>query len=195
LNTIVLASNNNGKLLEFNHIFFDRVKIESLKETGFFDEIVESGNTFIENALIKAKTVHDYCKRPVLADDSGLCVDALNGEPGVFSARYGGNNLKDSERNSLLIKNLQDAKDYKAQFVCALVLYINPNRVYIVQEELKGEIILTPRGENGFGYDPIFYIRELGKTLAELTSDEKNSISHRAKASLNMKKLILSNNF
>ena len=125
-----------------------------------------------------------------MADDSGLCVKTLHGEPGIFSARYGGKGLTDKQRYEYLLKNIKEKDDLSASFICALVLYINPNNIYIVQEEVKGEITFEPRGNNGFGYDPVFFIPEFGKTAAELTNDEKNSISHRGKAAKMMKKII-----
>jgi len=195
LKSLILASNNRHKISEFNNIFENKLKLLTLNDIGFEKDIIENGDSFIGNALIKCKTIYDYCKKPVLSDDSGLCVDALGGAPGILSARYGNKILTDKERYTLLLKNLEDKSDYSAQFVCALVLYINPNRIYVVQEELKGSIISTPRGENGFGYDPIFYLKDIDKNLAELFKEEKNKISHRAKSSKVMKDIIFSIEF
>ncbi|HPO48820.1 MAG TPA: RdgB/HAM1 family non-canonical purine NTP pyrophosphatase [Spirochaetota bacterium] len=187
---IIIATNNKGKIEEFNDIFENKVILRTLKEVGFEGEIIENGNTFIENALIKCKTIYDIYKKPVLADDSGLCVNALEGAPGVFSARYGDEGLTDKDRYLLLLKNLEGKNDRTAAFVCALVLYKNPNQIYVIQEEFKGEITKNPRGENGFGYDPVFFLKDYDKTVAELPNEIKNKISHRAKASFIMKKII-----
>ncbi len=187
---IIIATNNKGKIEEFNDIFENKIILRTLKEVGFEGEIIENGNTFIENALIKCKTIYDIYKKPVLADDSGLCVNALGGAPGVFSARYGGEGLTDKERYLLLLKNLEGKNDRTAAFVCSLVLYKNPNQIYVIQEEFKGEITKNPRGENGFGYDPVFFLKDYDKTVAELPNEIKNKISHRAKASFLMKKII-----
>lgn len=189
---IILATNNRHKVIEFEHIFENKVKLFSLKDIGFTGEIIEDRDTFIDNAIIKCKALYNVFKKPVLADDSGLTVAALNGAPGVLSARYGGEGLDDKERYTLLINNLKGYSDLSASFVCALVLYINPNRIHIIQEEFKGLITLTPRGENGFGYDPVFYLKAFDKTLAELPAEEKNKISHRARSADLMKKIIFS---
>lgn len=187
---VILATKNKHKLLEFKKIFEKTLDIVSLSDINFNENIEETGTTFIENSLIKCKTIYDYIKMPILADDSGLCVDTLNGEPGVLSARFGKDNLTDKERYQLLLKRLDKNKKHNASFVCALTLYFNPNRIYIVQEEIKGEITFNPRGNNGFGYDPIFYIPELQRTMAELSDDEKNKISHRAKSSFMLKRVL-----
>jgi XTP/dITP diphosphohydrolase len=129
-------------------------------------------------------------KEAVIADDSGICVEALGGRPGIYSARYGSENgkkLADAERNALLVKELTNSElgdnpNRKAHFVCAMVLLINPDRFFIVQETMEGEIIQSEKGSGGFGYDPILYIPEKGKTVAELSDEEKNKISHRGKA-------------
>ncbi len=187
---IILATNNMHKRKELSEIFGGGVKLLTLKEVDFHEEIIENGKTFIENSMIKCEAVYKKTKRPVMADDSGLCVKALDGGPGIFSARYGGEGLSDRERYLHLLDNLEKGGDLSASFVCALVFYINPNRIYVVQEEVKGEIIFTPKGANGFGYDPVFYIPEKGKTAAELTDAEKNEISHRGKAARGMKNIL-----
>lgn len=193
---LILATRNKNKLKEFKEIFTE-INLLSLDDIGFKGELIEDGNSFIENSLKKCLNVYNVTKLPVMADDSGLCVEALNDEPGVYSARYGGKNLTDKERYMFLLKNLEGFNNLNASFVCALVLLINPNRVYIIQEEIKGLITFQPRGENGFGYDPIFFLPEYNKTMAELPLDLKNKISHRAKASKIMKEILnnLKNDF
>jgi XTP/dITP diphosphohydrolase len=150
----------------------------------------ETGLTFHENALLKARELKKLIKRDdaVIADDSGLCVDGLNGRPGILSARYGsanGNNLTSPQRNSLLLEELGANTERSARFVCAMVLLLSTDHFYLVQETVEGEIVKSAewaRGEGGFGYDPIFYIPELGRTMAELSVEEKNRVSHRGKA-------------
>jgi XTP/dITP diphosphohydrolase len=182
--TIWLASGNAHKKKEIAAIFPEHtVKIP--KDAGIDFDPDETGLTFLENAMIKAKALYDITKEPVIADDSGICVEALDGRPGIYSARYGSDNgkkLNDAERNALLIREVGNASNRKAHFVCAMVLFINPDRFFAVQETLEGEIIQTEKGKGGFGYDPILYIPEKGMTVAELSDDEKNRISHRGKA-------------
>jgi len=137
---VVLATKNKHKLLEFKNIFKESLEILSLLDIGFNEEIEETGTTFIENSLIKCKKIYESVKMPVLADDSGLCVESLNYEPGVLSARFGGKNLTDKERYELLLTKLDRNRKHNVSFVCALSLYINPNRIYVIQEEVKGEI-------------------------------------------------------
>ena len=182
--TIWLASGNAHKKKEIAAIFPEHtIKIPKDAEIDF--DPLETGSTFLENAMIKAKALFDIVKEPVIADDSGICVDALDGRPGIYSARYGsedGKKLDAAERNALLIAELGDHPNRKARFVCAMVLFLNPDRFFIVQETLEGEIIKTAKGSGGFGYDPILYIPEKGMTTAELPEDEKNRVSHRGKA-------------
>lgn len=187
---IILATFNTNKAREFQNIFGNSIKIKTLNDIKFKGKITENGKTFIENALIKCEKVFKKIKKPVIADDSGLCVKALNGAPGVFSARYGNKNFTDRQRYNYLLKKINKNDSLDTAFVCALVLYINPNNIYIVQEQVKGLITFEPKGNNGFGYDPVFFLPEFGKTMAELTNDEKNSISHRGKAVKMMKKII-----
>jgi XTP/dITP diphosphohydrolase len=150
----------------------------------------ETGLTFCENALLKARELKKIIGRngeAVIADDSGLCVDALDGRPGIYSARYGGTGgqkLSSAERNALLLEELKDNAKRRARFVCAMVLLLEEDRFFLVQETLEGEIVKNgmSRGEGGFGYDPVFLIPELGRTAAELSAEEKNSLSHRGKA-------------
>jgi len=162
----------------------------------------ETGSSFPENALIKARELHRILKEkgvlhqgdPVIADDSGICVDALGGRPGIYSARYGGPEIKsDAERNALLLEELGDNPRRSARFVCGMVLYYSPDRFYVALETLEGELVkdaASARGEGGFGYDPILYIPELGRTVAELTEEEKNRFSHRGKAGRAIAKIL-----
>lgn len=189
MNEIIFATFNNHKVYEINKII-NNCKIVSLKDINFTDEIIENENTFIENSLIKCRSVYQRYKKPVLADDSGICVNQLNGDPGVYSARYGSSKFNDKERYHFLLNRLDRNKDLSASFVCALVLFVSPNRIYIAQEEIKGLITFDPKGNNGFGYDPIFFLKEYGKTMAELSDEEKNLISHRGKAAKILNKFL-----
>ena len=177
---LVFASTNKGKINEIKRLL-DSVEVLSLNDINFNEKIIEDGSTFAENAYIKAKTVFDYCGMLTLADDSGLCVEALDGAPGVYSARFSKTGL-DEDNNTLLLEKLKNQKNRNAKYVCALVA-IWPNgesKTYI--GELKGKIIDDYRGNNGFGYDPLVYLEELGKTTAEINMEEKNKISHRGLA-------------
>jgi XTP/dITP diphosphohydrolase len=187
---IWLASGNAHKKQEIAAIFPEHT-IKIPKDAGIDFDPDETGSTFSDNAMIKAKALYDIVKEPVIADDSGICVEALDGRPGIYSARYGstgrygnknGKKLEDGERNALLIAELGDHPNRKACFVCAMILLINPDRFFIVQETFEGEIVSNGKGSGGFGYDPILYIPEKGMTVAELSEEEKNRISHRGKA-------------
>ena len=179
-NRIVLASNNKDKLKEIREMLTD-FDVISCKEAGFLDDIEEDGNSFYENALIKAKTVSKALNLPALADDSGICVEALDGAPGIYSARYSGDGI-DEHNNELLLKNLKDKENRNAKYVCAMVYY-NPNGEIISAEgEMHGKILEGPLGNNGFGYDPIFYSYELNKPMGLVPVEEKNTVSHRYKA-------------
>ena len=155
----------------------------SLDDIGFEGEIIEDGEGFYDNAYIKASTVARLGYIGV-GDDSGLCVDALGGAPGVYSARYAGEHGDDAANNALLLKNLADKEDRSAQFVCAVACVFpeNVKHAHIFRGTVEGKIIDEYRGEGGFGYDPLFYYEPFGKTLAEMSAEEKNSISHRGKA-------------
>ena len=181
---LVLASDNAHKLREFRELFRDTdVELLTKKETGFTDEVPETGETFEENAFQKAEAVMRATGLAAIADDSGLCVDALGGEPGVRSARYTGSHSdSDADRYKLVLKNLGDGKDRTARFVCALCCVFPNGDVLRARGECEGEILTAPRGENGFGYDPIFRPAGCGRSMAELTMDEKNAVSHRGKA-------------
>ena len=181
---IFLASNNRHKAEEFNRIF-KNTKIVLPSEKGINFHFPENGKNYLENSMGKAIELFKQTGRPVIADDSGLSVSALNGAPGIYSARYGSKtdtNLSDPERNKLLLKELENTANRKAFFVCCIVFLINEYRFYISQETVSGVITKKPSGNNGFGYDPIFYIPELKKTAADLFPEEKDLISHRGKA-------------
>ncbi|GBU28350.1 non-canonical purine NTP pyrophosphatase [Treponema sp. R8-4-B8] len=184
---IWFATNNTHKKTELNAILNINLKIPS--EEGLSFEPEETGATFSDNAMIKARALQKIIggMEPVIADDSGLCVDALDGRPGVLSARYGmetGQKLTSDRRNIMLLDELGDNPKRSARFVCAMVLLFSDDRFFLVQETLEGEIVKKSgiKGEGGFGYDPIFWIPSLGRTLAELSPQEKNSLSHRGKA-------------
>lgn len=180
---LIFATNNKGKLKEVKNIFRDtNFKIVSLADVGFTEDIEETGATFEENAFIKADTIFNKYSVPVIADDSGLIVDQLNGEPGVFSARYAGENATYSDNNKKILEELsQFAQPHISKFLCCAVYVSNNQRISVVGE-LHGEIIRVLRGAEGFGYDPIFKPNEFEITLAEMSLDAKNKISHRAQA-------------
>jgi XTP/dITP diphosphohydrolase len=187
--TIWFATGNAHKRAELAAIFSGHtIKIPA--DLGISFDPDETGATFAENALIKARELRRRIAAagygdPVIADDSGLCVDALDGRPGIRSARYGsegGKLLVDGERNALLLKELGDNPNRKARFVCAMALLLDDDRFFLVQETLEGELIPAGRGKGGFGYDPILFIPAMGRTVAELSGEEKNRISHRGKA-------------
>lgn len=183
---IVLASRNKKKIGELQTLlakYLSEVEVLSLDDIGFEGDIVEDGEGFYDNAYIKASTVAKLGYIGV-GDDSGLCVDALDGAPGVYSARYAGEHGDDAANNALLLKNLANKKDRSAQFVCAIACVFpeDVSRAHIFRGTVEGKIIDEYRGEGGFGYDPLFYYEPFGKTLAEMSAEEKNSISHRGKA-------------
>jgi XTP/dITP diphosphohydrolase len=189
---IIFASKNEGKVKEVRNIL-DGVKIHilSLSDVDFIGDIEETGNTFDENAKIKAKVIFDEYKIPVIADDSGLSVDQLNGDPGVFSARYDGLSATDNQNNIKLLKNLEKFPEpHKAKFVCAAVYYFGTD-FFTALGEVNGVIIKKSRGTNGFGYDPLFVPAGFKQTMAEINSEIKNKISHRFKAFNQLKKYIL----
>ncbi len=188
---IVFATGNKGKLKEVKRIFSDtNVKILSLYDLGEVPDIIEDGETFEDNALIKAKTIYDIYKLPTIADDSGLSIGQLNGQPGVISARYAGENCTYDDNNKQVLKELSKFKEpHLAKFICCAV-YIDVKNKFTAVGEFPGEIINEFRGKNGFGYDPIFLPAGFNKTLAELTIEEKNRISHRSKAFNNLKEIL-----
>lgn len=183
---IVIATKNEGKVKEINGFFSDNDKIKfiSLNSIGYTKEIIEDGNSFEENALIKARQVANDINMITLADDSGLEVDYLNGAPGIYSARFGGENTTHKEKISILLKELEgvDVSGRTARFVCVLALVFPNNNQIIVKDKCEGIIAMESKGDKGFGYDPIFYIPTLNKTMAEIDPKIKNTISHRAKA-------------
>ena len=182
---IIFATGNKDKMREIREIMADcDVHIVSMKEAGIRVDIVEDGTTFEENAKIKARAVAAHTDAIVLADDSGLEIDALNKEPGVYSARYMGEDTSYHIKNASLIERLNGVPDEKrtARFVCAVAAAFPDGSVKTVRGTMEGRIGYEEKGENGFGYDPIFYLPEYGCTSAELSGEEKNKISHRGKA-------------
>ncbi|MFD0713937.1 XTP/dITP diphosphatase [Paenibacillus sp. GCM10027626] len=199
--TIVVATKNAGKVREFNHAFAQLgIRVVSMFDYPELPDIVEDGDTFSANARKKARTLAEALKMPVLADDSGLEVERLNGEPGVYSARYSGEDTNDARNNAKLLSELEWRMDEAnlaeldrlddgsrlmsaARFVCVLALY-NPGDASFKEAEgfVSGAIIDRPRGEGGFGYDPLFWLPEHGRTMAEMTAAEKQAISHRGRA-------------
>ena len=211
---LYLATNNAHKKREAAEIFSPHEIVIPADEGIDFDP-EETGTTFFENALIKARSLYDIVHCPVLADDSGISVDALGGRPGIFSSRYGGpafprgradgKKTDQNAQNRFLIEELDDALSQSsgdcsflhgrrsAHYTCSMVLYLGGERMYAAQETMEGQIVATiedARGNGGFGYDPIFFIPEIGKTAAELSDEEKNAISHRGKAGRSMRRII-----
>ena len=183
---VVLASKNKHKLIEISKItekFGFELVMES--ELGLDIDVEETGSSFEENSFLKADAVMKATGLPALADDSGIAVDALNGEPGIYSARYGfDDSLDDWGRLKLLLKNTEQVPDGKrqAQFVCVITMITPDRNVIQARGEIHGELLREPRGENGFGYDPIFYYPPLGMTTAQMSPEDKNRVSHRANA-------------
>ena len=177
---IVLASGNKHKIKEIADML-PEFEVVGYKDLGFNEEIVEDGTTFYENALIKAKTVSDALNLPALADDSGICVDALGGMPGIYSARYAGDGV-DAHNNQLLLENMKGQNNRKAKFVCCMVFYKPDGQIITATGETHGEIMDHEEGENGFGYDPLFFSYDLNKCLGVASAKEKNTISHRFRA-------------
>lgn len=204
---IYLASGNLNKKREVQELFPEHTVVIP-KDEGIEFDPEETGTTFYENSLIKAKALWEIVHCPVLADDSGICVDALDGAPGIYSSRYAGpefmkgkpdgSKTPQEDQNKFIIQQTNEAISNgfkggrKAHYTCAMVLYMGPDLLFVCQETMEGEIIpdiAEARGSGGFGYDPLFFLPEQGKTAAELTADEKNAISHRGKASRLMKKI------
>lgn len=189
---LVFATHNEGKVHEIQNIVGDNIKILSLTDIGYLENITETGSTFNENAFIKANTIYQIYKKPIFADDSGLEVRALNGRPGVHSARYAGVDLKNFEPHIVkLLNELNGVKDRKARFKTVICLIIN-DKTYYFEGLINGQIIDHPRGNNGFGYDPIFVPDGYTKTFAEMDLAEKNKISHRSQAIRKMIDFIMS---
>lgn len=194
---LVVASNNAHKISEIREILKeDNIEVFSLKDLGIDIDVVEDGETFMENAYKKAKEIYDFIVENklgdymVMSDDSGLSVDILKGEPGVYSARYAGDHGNTEKNNEKLLINLKGIpyEHRKAKFICAMVLIYSEDKSIKVQGEAPGYIIDNPTGMGGFGYDPLFYVPEFKKTFAEMSSEEKNAISHRGKALKELKK-------
>ena len=180
---MVLASKNAHKLVEMKAILSQLgVDVVLESEVGVDVDVEETGTTFEENAYLKAHAVCEASGLPAIADDSGLCVDALNGAPGVYSARYGGEGLDDTGRYRLLLENMRGQLDRKCKFVSVITLCMPNGDVITARGECPGTLAYAPQGENGFGYDPIFFVPEKKKTFAQLSPEEKNAISHRGKA-------------
>lgn len=196
---IYAATGNLHKKQELQQLFAPHT-VSIPKDQGIAFDPEENGSSFVENSLIKAKALYDIVQKPVIADDSGICVDVLDGRPGIYSARYQGKRvpvsdekISDEQRNLKLLEEAWEAADaagisrdqITARFVCAMVLYLGPDRFYCIQETIEGRLVESLdkiSGDGGFGYDPVLYLPEYGKTIADLTSDEKNAISHRGKA-------------
>ena len=190
---IIFATGNEGKMKEIRMILADLpVEVISMKEAGLDVDIVEDGTTFEENALIKARAICKLAGEMVLADDSGLEIDYLNKEPGIYSARYMGEDTSYRIKNQNLIDRLEGVPDEKrtARFVCAIAAVFPDGREFVVRGTVEGRIGYEEKGENGFGYDPIFYLPERGMTTAQLPPEEKNSISHRGNALRKMKEIL-----
>jgi XTP/dITP diphosphohydrolase len=181
---LVIASNNSGKLREIRHLL-EPLGIEVLPQSAFdFPEAEEPYCTFVENALAKARHASKNARLPALADDSGICVNILGGKPGILSARYAGEPKSDERNNQKLVEALRNQSDRRAYYYCVMVLLRHPEdpQPIIADGSWHGEILLNPRGGGGFGYDPYFFLADLGKTAAELPMEQKNRISHRGKA-------------
>ncbi len=182
---LILASKNRHKAQEMQAILGDRITLVTQDEAGFADlDVIEDGKTFEENAIKKAVSVMEASGLPCIADDSGLCVDALDGAPGLYTARYAGEKATDEENIQKLLDELKGVEREKrtARFVCVIAVAY-PNRAPVTfRGECEGIILTEKHGENGFGYDPIFYVEQFGKAMAELPAEVKNSISHRSRA-------------
>ena len=179
----VLASNNRKKLIEMRDILSDLgIEVISLAEAGVTESPEETGETFAENAVIKADAACAATGMPSVADDSGLVVDALDGAPGVYSARYGGGGLTDEEKYMLLLKNMEGKEQRDARFVSSIACRFPDGTLITAEGVCPGEIMHAPAGSGGFGYDPVFRVAEIGRGMAELTAEEKNAVSHRGRA-------------
>ena len=179
----VLATHNPGKLREMGEILKDfGIEVVSPRDLGITVDVEETGTTFAENALLKAKAICKATKLPAIADDSGLCVDALNGAPGVYSARYGGEGLDDKGRYMLLLSSLRGAPTRAAHFACAVACAFPNGDTLTAEGRCDGSIAYAPLGEGGFGYDPVFLLPGTGKTFGQLTQEEKSAVSHRGRA-------------
>jgi XTP/dITP diphosphohydrolase len=182
---VIIATKNPGKAMEFEHIFSSRgIKVRTLLDFPEIPDVDETGSTFEENAILKAEAVAQALGKMVIGDDSGLIVDALEGRPGIYSARYAGEPKNDENNTDKVLSELDGLPEEKrsARFYCALAVAIPGQETMTVSGTCEGRILEERRGSNGFGYDPVFYVPEKGLAMAELSSDEKNKISHRANA-------------
>ncbi|MEH7305442.1 XTP/dITP diphosphatase [Neobacillus drentensis] len=182
---VIIATKNPGKAMEFEHIFSSRgITVRTLLDFPEIPEVEETGNTFEENATLKAEAVSKALGKMVIGDDSGLIVDALEGRPGIFSARYAGEPKNDQNNTDKVLSELEGIPEEKrlARFYCALAVAVPGQETITVSGACEGRILEERRGTNGFGYDPVFYVPEKGLAMAELSSEEKNNISHRANA-------------
>lgn len=192
-NEVIIATKNKGKAAEFKRIFSElQIEVKTLLDFPEQIDIKETGQTFEENAIIKAKSLAKSFNKVVIADDSGLIVDALNGQPGIYSARYAGEEKDDEKNNDKILAELADVPREKrtARFYCALAIATPEGKTKTVNGICEGKILTERRGTNGFGYDPIFYVNEKKQAMAELPADIKNKISHRAQALQKLVKLI-----
>lgn len=188
---VVIATRNTGKYKEFSYLlknYFQKIKY--LRDFDDIPEIEETGSTFSENSFIKASRISKLLNKTVLADDSGLVVDALGGKPGVYSARYAGANSTDEQNVEKLLEEMGNTTNRNARFVCCLTLIIPGGDIIESEGTCEGIITTEPRGDGGFGYDPVFFVPELKKTMSEIPEQKKNSISHRYRAIENMKKIL-----
>ena len=180
---IIVATKNKGKIREIEKIFSDLgVNVKTQEEAGIEIDVEETGDTFEKNALIKARAVAMLTEDIVLADDSGLCVEALDGAPGVYSARYAGDGATDADKIEKLLHNMEGEKKRNAKFVTCVAMVFPDGTEVCAEGEVHGNILNEPAGDNGFGYDPVFYSTELKKSFAEASDEEKNSVSHRGRA-------------
>ncbi|MBL4584791.1 MAG: RdgB/HAM1 family non-canonical purine NTP pyrophosphatase [Pseudomonadales bacterium] len=187
MKNVIIASNNPGKITEFEQLFADQKEISIIGQQHLsVPDIQETGHTFVENALLKARNAARCSGMPAIADDSGIVVDALNGAPGIYSARFGGANTTDQNNYEKLLLAMDDvpADQRSAYYICVIVFLRNPMdpSPLICQGIWRGEILAAPQGDQGFGYDPVFYVPELQCSAAQLTKDQKNQLSHRGQA-------------
>jgi XTP/dITP diphosphohydrolase len=187
---LIFATNNKNKAIEIQHLVGDAYSIQTLKDIGCVEDIDENGTTLQENASIKSRYVVDHYHTDCFADDTGLLVESLGGAPGVYSARYAGSQRSDDDNMSLLMKNLEGKESRDARFTTVISLILD-KKEYLFEGELRGKIGVEKRGTNGFGYDPIFIPEGYTQTLAELSLTEKNAISHRAKAFLQLREFLV----
>ncbi len=188
---VIAATNNKGKVKEIKAILGQiNIEVISQSEAGIDIEVEENGTSFAENALIKARAINRITNLPVVADDSGLCVDSLGGAPGIYSARYAGEGATDVDRIEKLLSEMKGKENRDAHFTSAAAFVLNNDEEYVAEGNVYGKILDKPYGNGGFGYDPVFYSNELEKTFGEATEDEKNKISHRYRAFMKLKEIL-----